>query len=245
VAIAAPAGTVAFYLQSMHNGGTPIFVPNLWPHAYYNIRYGMAAFPLLCLGTGALLTLIPRRFAPLAALLAVAACSAPWILAPGPDAWAIWKESEVNSRHRRVWLAEASSYLKQHYRPGEGILLSFGDPTGVLQLAGIPLRESIHEGNHPMFRAAVNKPEYFLWTTWAVCQAGDEVSRGMQRAVARGLPYGKVREIRVGNTAPLELWRRQSEFLETDMTLPRKYLPTPLPLDTDEEDEEEDWDDEG
>src|SRR5690606_28108283 len=56
-----------FYLQSMHNGGTPIFVPSLWPHAHYNIRYGMALFPLLCVGAAAWVCLTPRRFMPLTA----------------------------------------------------------------------------------------------------------------------------------------------------------------------------------
>lgn len=232
----------AFYIQSMYNAGTPIFVPSLWPHAHYNTRYGMALFPLLCIGAGALVRLTAPRFRPLAVAAVVAGCAAPWLLMPGPESWIVWKESEVNSRQRRVWLGEAATYLKRLYRPGEGILLSFGDPTGVLQLAEIPLRESIHEGNHPYFRTAVNRPEYFLWTEWAVCQSGDEVSRGMQRAVARGMPYRKVREIRAGNAAPLEIWRRQSEFLESDMSLPRKLLPPPLPMDSEDEDEEEDWD---
>ncbi|MGH9626350.1 MAG: hypothetical protein ACRD4G_18710, partial [Bryobacteraceae bacterium] len=33
--------TPAFYVWSMHSsGGTPIHVPQLWPHSYYNTRYG-------------------------------------------------------------------------------------------------------------------------------------------------------------------------------------------------------------
>ena len=32
-----------FYVWSLHSGGTPIFVPELWPHSWYNTRYGLAA----------------------------------------------------------------------------------------------------------------------------------------------------------------------------------------------------------
>ena len=32
-----------FYVWSMHSGGTPIFVPTLWPFSYYNTRYALAA----------------------------------------------------------------------------------------------------------------------------------------------------------------------------------------------------------
>lgn len=240
VLLVLPAG---FYVQSMFNAGTPIFVPDLWPHAYYNTRYGLALLPLLCLGVGVWVRFAPARLRPLTVAIALLACSLPWMLQPGMENWVVWKESEVNSRNRRLWLGEAASYLKRIHRPGEEILLSFGDPTGVLQIAGIPLRETLHEGNHPRFRASVSRPEFFLWSEWALCQSGDEVSRGMQRAVAKGLLYHKVREIRAGNAAPLELWRRQSAFDVRDMSLPRKLLPQRVPLDDDTEQDDDSDDD--
>lgn len=233
-----------FYVESMHNAGTPIFVPSLWPHAYYNTRYSLALFPLLCLGVGAWVYWTPPRFRPLSVAILLLACSAPWLLLSGPDSWVVWKESDVNSRNRRVWLGEAATYMKRLYQPGGGILLSFGDPAGVLQLGGIPLREAIHEDNHPMYRAAVNKPEFFLWAEWAICQSGDQTCRGMQRAVARGMLYDRVKVIRAGNSAPLEIWRRQSEFRESNMTLPRKLLPPLPPMEDNGEESDEDWDDE-
>lgn len=221
----------AFYIQSMRNAGTPIFIPDLWPHAYYNTRYGLALLPLLCFGLAVLVRQSPARFRPFAAALAIGAGSLPWLLSPGLDHWVVWKESAVNSQQRRQWLGEAATYMKRLHRPGEEILLSFGDPTGVLQLAGIPLRESLHEGNHPRFRASLNRPQYFLWSEWAVCQSGDEVSRAMQRAAARGMLYEKVREIRARNAAPLEIWRRRSAFDPADMQLPRHLLPPRRPAD--------------
>ncbi|MDP9170112.1 MAG: glycosyltransferase family 39 protein, partial [Acidobacteriota bacterium] len=35
----------AFYVWSIHSSGTPIHVPGLWPHSWYNIRYAMAFLP--------------------------------------------------------------------------------------------------------------------------------------------------------------------------------------------------------
>ena len=215
-----------FYIQSMQNAGTPIFVPDLWPYAYYNTRYGLALLPLLCLGGAVLVRAVVPGYRPLAAAVALVACSLPWLVAPGFDNWVVWKESEINSRQRRQWLGEAATYLQRLHRPGEEILLSFGDLTGVLQLVRIPLRESLHEGNHPRFRASLNRPEFFLWSEWVLCQSGDEVSRAMQRAVSRGLLYAKVREIRAGNAAPVEIWRRRSAFDPKDMRLPRNLLPS-------------------
>ena len=43
-----------FYIWSMHSGGTPIYVPALWPNSYYNTRYAIAALPLLAIAGGCL-----------------------------------------------------------------------------------------------------------------------------------------------------------------------------------------------
>ena len=53
-----------FYVWSMHSGGTPIFVPSLWPFSYYNTRYALAALPLLAIAGGSLVLLGPQRFRP-------------------------------------------------------------------------------------------------------------------------------------------------------------------------------------
>ena len=37
-----------FYIYSISFGSVPIFLPQLWPHAFYNTRYGMELLPALC-----------------------------------------------------------------------------------------------------------------------------------------------------------------------------------------------------
>ncbi|MBY0375822.1 MAG: hypothetical protein K2Q23_17630 [Bryobacteraceae bacterium] len=180
---------VAFYVWSMYGSGTPIFVPELWHGSYYNTRYGLAALPLLALGAGAL------AFRPWAAALLVAVSLGPWIADPRPDAWITWKESEVNSAERRAWTRQTAAYLQADYRPGAGILTSFGDLAGVYPLAGIPLAETLHEGNGPAWLAAVTLPEAFLREEWIVCLDGDKVCQAATRAKHRSLrrAFGKVR----------------------------------------------------
>jgi len=34
-----------FYVVSIAYGGVPIFVPEWWPHSYYNVRYGLELLP--------------------------------------------------------------------------------------------------------------------------------------------------------------------------------------------------------
>jgi len=50
-----------FYLWSVHSSGIPIYVPELWPHSYYNTRYGLAALPLMALAAAALVAAVPPR----------------------------------------------------------------------------------------------------------------------------------------------------------------------------------------
>ncbi|MDZ7638551.1 MAG: glycosyltransferase family 39 protein [Bryobacterales bacterium] len=216
-----------FYMLSMHNGGTPIFVPELWPYAHYNTRYGLALLPVLALGLATVVKATRPLWRPWSVMAGLLAASLPWMLAAGPESWICWKEGAVNSVARRQWLGDAATYMKRMYLPGSGILLSFGDLTGVLQLAGIPLRESLHEGNHPWFRGATNKPQYFFREEWALCHAGDDVAQAMVRAKRAGMPVAMVKQIRVGNAAPVEIWRRRSEFAGEDLSLPKRR-PSPL-----------------
>ena len=40
---------LVFYVYSIAYGSVPIFIPQLWPHSYYNARYGMEMLPELAL----------------------------------------------------------------------------------------------------------------------------------------------------------------------------------------------------
>lgn len=191
----------AFYVISLHGSSTPIHVPHLWPHSYYNTRYGMAVIPLLAFGGAAIVAIWPRAW--LAAVV-VAVGAAPWVFYPKADGWVTWKESQVNSVDRRAWTKEAVAYLNSNYERGTGIVASFGDLTGIFRDAGIPLRETVHEGNGLYFQAILQRPDLFLWQEWAVARRGDAVSD----ALSRYARYQRVRIIEVKDSAPVEIYRR-------------------------------------
>lgn len=197
----------AFYVWSMHSSGTPIFLPHLWPNSWYNIRYGVAILPLLALAAGAIVMLVPRRLRMPAALALAALPAAVWAKNRQPPA--CWKESEVNSSARRAWTRDAAAFLASNYRPGSGIIFSFGDLTGILRQAGIPLREGLHEGNHPAWDAAVMRPDLFLREEWALVFAGDTVSTALLRAGTRGRRYSLRKRIIVKGAPVIEIYQRQ------------------------------------
>jgi len=52
---------LAFYVYSVAYGSVPIFIPQLWPHSYYNARYGMELLPALALFAGVAAMEVERR----------------------------------------------------------------------------------------------------------------------------------------------------------------------------------------
>lgn len=197
----------AFYVWSMHSsGGTPIFLPDLWPNSYYNSRYGLALFPALALGAAALVALAPPRVQRAAAAVVLLAAAAPWLIQPRPEAWITWKESQVNSDARRAWTREAAAFLAPRYKPGTGIITTFGDITGIFRAAGIPLRDTLTWDNWPHWPAAVARPDLFLWEEWAVVQGGDPVQTALVRAGAKGPRYELVKTVIVPRAPVVEIY---------------------------------------
>ena len=198
-----------FYVWSLHSGGTPIFMPLLWPHSYYNTRYAIAAFPLLAFAAAALVTLVPVRFRKFAAVLVVLAAISPWLAYPRMENWICWKESQVNSEARRAWTREGADYLRANYRRGEGIVTSSGDQTAIYQQAGIPLRETYSECNGRAWKKVMNAPQPPLHEKWAVAISGDIVARAMERLQRTGPRYDLLKTITVKGGPVIEIYRRQ------------------------------------
>jgi hypothetical protein len=172
-----------FYLWSMYSsGGTPIFVPTLWPHSYYNTRYGLAALPLLAFASAALVLAVPSRMRIPIAVLIVIAGTIHWAGRDSAD-WVTWAESRVNSTGRRAWMDEAAGFLRARYHPGTGIASSGGDDfLGIYRVAGIPLRETFSVYNGLAWDAALRRPDQYLNQRWAVVRQGDDLDRALDRS---------------------------------------------------------------
>jgi hypothetical protein len=199
----------AFYLWSMYSGGTPIYMPHMWPFSYYNTRYGLEALPLLALAAGALVMLAPVRLRAAAALLVVGLGVAPWLWTPAPQGWICWKESQVNSDVRRAWTKEAADYLAPRYKKGTGILIPFGDVVGIFRQAGIPLRDALHEDIVSPWQEAVGRPALFLQEEWAITISGDRVSDAIAQALRSDSRYDCVKMIAPNKGPVIRIYRRK------------------------------------
>jgi hypothetical protein len=198
-----------FYVWSMHSGGTPIFVPTLWPFSYYNTRYALAALPLLAIAGGSLVLFAPQRSRPWIASAVILAATVPWLIRPQPSDWITWKESQINSLTRRAWTKAAASSLAGSYHSGQGIITSFSDLTGILREAGIPLHEALYDGDEPAWMAATTRPDLFLHEEWALTTAGDPVATAIQRSSLKSGPrYHLVQTIKVKGAPVIEIYKR-------------------------------------
>jgi len=196
-----------FYVMGMHSTGNPIFVPTLWPHSWYNTRYALAALPLTAICAGSLASLFPRPwYACWSIALAIAAIpAAEWSIQPQSICW---KESEVNSVTRRQWTKAAASFLAANYQHGDGIIFPFGDMTGVLREAGIPIREGLYDGNGAAFGMALDRPDLFLQPRWALAFSGDRIATAILRGDKRGPHYALVSTIMVKGGPVVEIYHR-------------------------------------
>jgi hypothetical protein len=201
----------AFYVWSMHSAGTPIFVPSLWPFSWYNTRYAIALLPWAAFASGAMVAVMPARARIYVALFLVQMPAVYWWsnMKVAHQPAICWKESQVNSAARREWTHEAAAFLAANYRPGSGIIYPFGDLTGVLREAGIPLRESIHEGDTAQWLLSVSKPNLALRAEWALAFSGDDVATAVLRAGRRGKNYELRRQIIVKGAPVVEIYQLQ------------------------------------
>jgi hypothetical protein len=168
-----------FYIYSIAYSSVPIFIPQLWPHSYYNSRYGMEMLPALALFS--LLTvqwlegrwsqsqpLAKKLMQPIALLLIALNTVGMMYLTP-----LVLKEA-INNSTTRVGFETALGRQLLVFPKGSVILMYNSDHVGALQDAGIPLRQTLNEGDYDSFKAALAAPAEHA--AYVVAIAGDPVS---------------------------------------------------------------------
>jgi hypothetical protein len=174
-----------FYIYSVAYGSVPIFIPQLWPHSYYNSRYGMELLPALAIFTfiavqwlegrwGGKQPLVLRLMQPIALLLVVLnAFGMMYHRTP-----LVLKEAQVNSTTRVAFESALARQLRI-LPSGASILMYNSDHVGALQDAGIPLLRTLNEGDYDSFHAALAAPSEHA--SYVIAITGDPVSDAVAR----------------------------------------------------------------
>jgi hypothetical protein len=171
-----------FYIYAVAYSSVPIFIPPLWPHSYYNTRYGMEMLPALALfaflavqwfeGRWSVSQPLARRLMQPIALLLVA-LNTVGMMYPTP---LVLKEAMTNST-TRVGFESALARQLLALPQGSTILMYNSDHVGALEDAGIPLQQTVNEGDYDSFHAALAAPAEHA--TYVVAIAGDPVSNAV------------------------------------------------------------------
>ncbi len=169
-----------FYVYSISYGSVPIFIPQLYPHSFYNSRYGLEMLPALTIFLGFALykiagfvkmkqPVVAQAMQPLVLMLAV--LNLLFMLHSIP---LVLKEAMVNSRGRLAMETPLAEQLAM-VPPGEPILMDNSNYVGALQTAGIPLKQTIGPADYYGWRAATADPAKAAAVVVAV--DGDAISQ--------------------------------------------------------------------
>ena len=177
-----------FYVYSVAYGSVPIFIPQLWPHSYYNSRYGMELLPALALYAilaasvfeawligheGAQWSKLGAKvFQPLVLLLTV--LNGIGIMYRTP---LVLKEAIVNASTRVPFERNLARSLED-FTPGVPIMMDTSAHIGALQDAGIPLKQTINDSEYYAWRAAIKDPAHNAG--YVVAFEGDPVAKAVQ-----------------------------------------------------------------
>jgi len=175
-----------FYLYSIAYGSVPIFIPQLWPHSYYNARYGMEMLPALAL-YGALAAesahewlkgktenwarVVARFWQPGLMVLCVLNCVGMMYRVPS-----VLKEGIVNASTRVPFEHELSTILDEVPRDAP-VMMSTSDHIGAVQVAGKTLKSMVSEGDDQSWQKALLDPAANAEVVIAI--AGDPVAKAV------------------------------------------------------------------
>lgn len=171
-----------FYVYAIAYGSVPIFIPQLWPHSYYNARYGMELLPALAVSMFLPMEWLQRRWSsspswrsrllhPIALVLIVVNSFVMMYFTP-----LVLKEGVVNST-TRISLETSIARVLQSFPPGVPILMYNSDHVGALQDAGIPLKQTVNEDDYDSWKAALADPADHA--AYVIAIKGDPVSKAV------------------------------------------------------------------
>jgi len=176
-----------FYIYSVAYGSVPIFIPQLWPHSFYNARYGMGMLPALSI-YGALAAerldvwlrgkskgwarLGGRLWQPVAMVLCVLNCISMMYQVP-----LVLKEGMVNATTRVAFEREIATELET-MPENAPVMMALSAHVGAVQTAGRTLQSMVSENDSQSFDAALADPAQHA--AFVIAIVGDPVAKAVE-----------------------------------------------------------------
>ncbi len=164
-----------FYVHSMARAAVPLYVPTLFPHTYYNLRYGLEMLPAVALLPSFLLGLqASRRMRAVlvALLLAAVVGQAIAVVKGGARELPVVKEAVLNTPCGSKRQQAVVRFLRGRYDGGT-VLVAAGKWPCLMPELGIPFRKTLSETNRKLWIQLPRGPE--PWVEWIILGDGDPV----------------------------------------------------------------------
>jgi hypothetical protein len=171
-----------FYALAVAYGGVPIFLPEWWPHSYYNARYGLMLLPALAVFAAIAHEILRRVKWTHFYVHAVTAAFAAVIVLSHVSVWRATpiclREAQANGKSR-VALEEALAAELLHAPAESRLLMYAGSHSRALRRAGIPFRRVVNEGNYGLWQQALEHPGRNA--DYVVAIEGDPVAEAVRK----------------------------------------------------------------
>jgi hypothetical protein len=169
-----------FYVQAMAYAAIPLYVPTLFPHTHYNLRYGAEMIAAVALFPSFVLS--PRlgkklRLTLLIIFLAILGRQFAVLTERGARELPVVKEGILNTPCRAHRQRAIIEYLRGRY-DGERVLVAVGKWPCVMPEVGIYFRNTLTNQTRKYWAKMRTEPE--KWVGWIIRGDGDAIDNLMQ-----------------------------------------------------------------
>ena len=183
---------LVFYALSIAYGSVPLHVYTWWPFATFNQRYGLQLLPMFAVSTGVLTASVFLVGAGRRHVWKLVAVMLALVVASYASVWKA--EPQCLKEARRNWeirnpLNSAVERVVARLPRNSRFLMDLGEHVGVMEQAGIPLRQVVNNENHRPWkrptdpdglweRALADPPRY---VDFVIAFDGDPVDQGANK----------------------------------------------------------------
>ena len=169
-----------FYIEAMAHAAIPLYVPTLFPHTYYNLRYGVEMIAAVALFPSFVFS--PRlgkklRVALLIIFVGLLGRQFAVMTAAGARELPVVKEGILNTPCRAQRQRAIIEFLRGHY-DGKRVLVAVGKWPCMEPEVGIYFRNTLSSQNRKYGARMHTEPE--KWVDWIIRGEGDAIDSVMQ-----------------------------------------------------------------
>ncbi len=198
-----------FYPQSFAYGSIPLYIPTLFPHTYYNLRYGLEMAPAVSLFPAFLVSPVlspSRRRLILLALGAIFAAQSIGMGRAGARQLPLVREGILNTPCKSLAEQGAIHFFEKHYDE-RIVLVASGEWPCLMTQVGIPYHKTLSQANRKYWRQL--RFGASRWVGWIIRKRGDAVDMLMRSFPDAFRDFEIVKQEQLPHGMDLKIYQRK------------------------------------